>query len=168
MIMMKPALTSLLLLCLAPIPARARTFTDTQGRKLEAEVVAVQQGQVRIRRADGKEFTLPVTTFIPADQAYLQQWKPAAKPDPAAAKDAKAEERKANRALEDSVFPKWRDGIAFGWKAKPTLKLASNDAELGKHVETDADHALTRAAIYQATDRYDKDHRPHARADLIT
>jgi hypothetical protein len=191
-------------------------------------VVAVQQGQVRIRRADGQEFTLPVTTFSAADQAFLQQWKPAAapagaaaKPDPAATKDAKAEERKANRALEDSVFPKWRDGVAFGWKAKPTLKLASNDAELGKHVEAvfeqvcqaaglqagganlvlevhlgpldeikklraaettpaaergaiayyaevDAEHALTRAAIYQSTDRYDKDHRPHARADLIT
>jgi hypothetical protein len=39
-------------------------------------VVAVQQGQVRIRRADGKEFTLPVTTFSAADQAFLQQWKP--------------------------------------------------------------------------------------------
>lgn len=226
---MKPLLLILTVFHLASLQADARTFTDTQGRKLEAEVVAVQQGQVRIRRADGKEFTLPVATFIPADQAYLQQWKPAAapanapaaKPDPADAKDAKAEERKANRALEDSVFPKWRDGIAFGWKAKPTLKLTSNDAELGKHVETvfeqlcqaaglqagganlvlevhlgtldeiktlraaettpaaergaiayyvetDADHALTRAAIYQATDRYDKDHRPHARADLIT
>jgi hypothetical protein len=56
--------------------ASARTFTDAQGRKLEAEVVAVQQGQVRIRRADGQEFTLPVTTFSAADQAFLQQWKP--------------------------------------------------------------------------------------------
>jgi hypothetical protein len=216
------------LIFLASLQADARTFTDAQGRKLEAEVVAVQQGQVRIRRADGQEFTLPVTTFSAADQAFLQQWKPpaapagaAAKPDPAAAKDAKAEERKANRALEDSVFPKWRDGVAFGWKAKPTLKLTSNDAELGKHVETvfelvcqaaglqagganlvlevhlgpldeikklraaettpaaergaiayyaevDAEHSLTRAAIYQSTDRYDQDHRPHAKADLIT
>jgi hypothetical protein len=224
---MKSALLPCLVLAFAS-HLSARTFTDSQGRKLEAEVVAVQQGQVRIRRADGQEFTLPVTTFSAADQAFLQQWKPAAapagaaaKPDPAATKDAKAEERKANRALEDSVFPKWRDGVAFGWKAKPTLKLASNDAELGKHVEAvfeqvcqaaglqagganlvlevhlgpldeikklraaettpaaergaiayyaevDAEHALTRAAIYQSTDRYDKDHRPHARADLIT
>jgi len=56
----------------------ARTFTDTSGRKLEAEVLGVQQGQVRIRRVDGNEFTLPVTNFSAADQTYLQQWKPAA------------------------------------------------------------------------------------------
>lgn len=226
---MKPFSRFAVTFWLAVVSLHARTFTDTQGRKLEAEVVAVQQGQVRIRRADGKEFTLSVTTFIPADQAFLQQWKPAAapanapaaKPDPAAAKDAKAEERKANRALEDSVFPSRRDGVAFGWKAKPALKVTSNDAELGKHVETvfaqvceaaglqagepnltlevhlgpleeikklraaetnpaaergaiayyayvDEAHALTRAVIYQATDRYDQDHRPHAKADLIT
>ncbi|MFN0078899.1 MAG: hypothetical protein ACKVY0_20760 [Prosthecobacter sp.] len=58
--------------------ADARIFTDTAGRKLEAEVVAVQQGQVRIRCADGMEFTLPVTNFSAADQTYLQQWKPPA------------------------------------------------------------------------------------------
>lgn len=64
--------------CCLVFQADARTFTDTAGRKLEAEVVAVQQEQVRIRRADGKEFTLPVTNFSAADQTYLQQWKPPA------------------------------------------------------------------------------------------
>ncbi len=52
---MKSALLSCLLLAFAShLPAR--TFTDAQGRKL----VAVQQGQVRIKRVDGQEFTLPV------------------------------------------------------------------------------------------------------------
>jgi hypothetical protein len=80
--LMKSTLLACLLLA-STSHLSARTFTDIQGRKLEAEVVAVQQGQVRIKRADGQEFTLPVTTFSAADQAFLQQWKPAAAPQPA-------------------------------------------------------------------------------------
>ncbi|MEZ5385211.1 MAG: hypothetical protein R3F13_06830 [Prosthecobacter sp.] len=53
----------------------AREFTDPQGRKLEAEITAAGGGQVTMKRAsDGVVFTVPVTTFSPADQKYINQW----------------------------------------------------------------------------------------------
>lgn len=100
------ALPTAVFFCLA-FQAAARIFTDTVGRKLEAEVLGVQQGQARIRRADGKEFTLPVTNFSAADQTYLRQWKPTATipatpaaPDTAPAAPANAREAAAAKVKE--------------------------------------------------------------------
>ena len=53
----------------------ARTFTDKNGRAMEAEIVAKQGDQVRIKRADGQQFTVPATTFSPADQDYIKTWQ---------------------------------------------------------------------------------------------
>ena len=71
-------------------------YLEEEVRRRTREVVAIQDGQVRIKRTDGKEFTLPVTTFVPADQAYLQQWKPAAASTPPAAVPGKAAAAPAN------------------------------------------------------------------------
>jgi formylglycine-generating enzyme required for sulfatase activity len=50
----------------------SHVFTNTKGQKLEATVVAFQDGQVTIRRrSDGKEFTLPLSGLIATDQAYV-------------------------------------------------------------------------------------------------
>lgn len=157
---MKTYMKLFLLLLLLGSSVFARTFTDAQGRKLEAEVVAVQQGQVRIRRADGKEFTLPVTTFVPADQAYLQHWKPAAAPANAPT-TAPANAREAAKAkvqefpngdvvIPDESLPEMPeagddDPLAlslcqflvkyYGWKADPAeaLKGTENLDDFEKH-----------------------------------
>ncbi|MBK8037618.1 MAG: hypothetical protein IPK22_10835 [Verrucomicrobiaceae bacterium] len=139
---MKPAFTLLLGLALILPSAFARTFTDNAGRKVEAELVAVENDTIRIRRADGQVFTLPLATLSAADQTFVQQWKakapmaaPAGAKPAAAAKDAEAEQRRMLRILEDCVLPKWHDGNALRWEALPTLRLNSKDPELGKFVE---------------------------------
>lgn len=71
------------LACLLASPAPAREFTSADGRKIEAEVVSVKGEEATIRRSDGKEYTLGIALFCPADQAFLRSWKPAA-PGPAA------------------------------------------------------------------------------------
>lgn len=53
-----------------------RTWTDVQGRKIEARVLAVDltKETVRIERADGATFELPLLRFSPADRVYAKVW----------------------------------------------------------------------------------------------
>lgn len=68
-----------LLLMASSAQAETRTLTDTQGRKIEADVIAVEGDQVRICRADGQTFNLPMDRLVEADQKALRAW---AKPQP--------------------------------------------------------------------------------------
>ena len=64
-------------LCLvAAVPAlSAHEFTDLQGRKLEAEIVAAGGGQVMLKRAaDGRTFSVAPTSFTAADQKFISDW----------------------------------------------------------------------------------------------
>lgn len=65
-----------LLLCLIVTSALAapRTWTDTQGRSLQAEYISSDAVTVTLRIA-GKEHQIPITRFSPADQAWIAQQK---------------------------------------------------------------------------------------------
>lgn len=57
------------------LPLFAYEFTDLQGRKLNAEIVSADAGQVTLKRApDGRVFSVPVTTFSAADQKHIADW----------------------------------------------------------------------------------------------
>jgi len=72
---MKQILCAVLAMVLGASNGWAREFTDTMGRKLEAEIVTLGGGQVTLKRAaDGKEFTVPVTTFSAADQDFIRAY----------------------------------------------------------------------------------------------
>ncbi|WP_309386295.1 C39 family peptidase [Cerasicoccus frondis] len=75
---MKPLrLLIALQLLLWPTLALAYTFTDTQGRTLEAEIVNYQGGDsVTIKRADGQVFDLPLERLSSVDQEYVRNWSP--------------------------------------------------------------------------------------------
>ena len=65
----------LLVLSLGTTLGQGREFTDTQGRKLEAEIMALDGNQVTLKRAsDGKLFTVPATTFSAEDQAFIRDY----------------------------------------------------------------------------------------------
>lgn len=56
-----------------------RTWTDNQGRAIQARLVEIlPDGTVKIERADGQMFNLPVAKLSAADQAYVAAQKPAA------------------------------------------------------------------------------------------
>jgi hypothetical protein len=61
--------------------AELRTFTNAQGKAIQARLVAVNGSIVTIAMANGQEFTLGINTFSAADQAYIKS----APPPPAAA-----------------------------------------------------------------------------------
>ncbi len=55
-----------------------RTFTNAQGKEIQARFVALSGDQVTIEMAGGQKYTLAVTQFSAADQDYVKQ--AAAKP----------------------------------------------------------------------------------------
>lgn len=50
-----------------------RTFTNAQGKAIQARFVALSGDQVTIEMAGGQKFTLAVSQFSTADQDYIQQ-----------------------------------------------------------------------------------------------
>lgn len=66
-------LASLCLLAVVGLPAHE--FTDLQGRKLDAEILAASGGQVMLKRAsDGRAFNVAASTFTAADQKFISDW----------------------------------------------------------------------------------------------
>ena len=76
-------LSPLLILLLAQLfstMVEARVFTNKQGREIDAEIISVASPEVKIKRADGKVFTMLIDTFTDEDQAFIRTWKPAGAP----------------------------------------------------------------------------------------
>ncbi len=56
---------------LATLPCRARTWTDVDGRKIEAELLEPGKSEVTLQLANGKTAKVPVARLSPEDQAFL-------------------------------------------------------------------------------------------------
>lgn len=54
--------------------AEMRTFTDAQGRTVQAELIDASATTARIRRADGQSFDIPLETLSAADRAFVEAW----------------------------------------------------------------------------------------------
>jgi hypothetical protein len=53
-----------------------RSWTDATGQhRIEAELVAVKQGWVRLKRASGEAVSLPIARLSKPDQDYVAQWQ---------------------------------------------------------------------------------------------
>ena len=78
------ALGTLLLLCGgfaagAASPKEKNSFREwesTDGRSLEARIVSVEAEVVRMERADGEVFDIPIRRFIPAERERILAWSP--------------------------------------------------------------------------------------------
>jgi len=70
-------LVSLLLLgCQLPACAEDfRLWTDSSNRRLEAALVDVRDGEVTLKKRDGKVLPIGVINLGPADQDYIKKWK---------------------------------------------------------------------------------------------
>jgi|688.fasta_scaffold64046_2 hypothetical protein len=52
---------------------KPRVFKDDQGRRIEAELVTLENDQVGIRK-DGRKFTLPLSRFSAEDRKFIIDW----------------------------------------------------------------------------------------------
>ena len=58
----------------AAVLAEERTWTDKTGKfKVSAELVEVQDGKALLRRADGKEISVPLERLSDADQQFVKE-----------------------------------------------------------------------------------------------
>lgn len=74
--MIRPFIIHLALLAMTTSPGRSaeRTFTDTSGRTLVAELKSVDEDKITIRRSDGRVFTLALEKLSAEDRAHVQEW----------------------------------------------------------------------------------------------
>ncbi|MCB1088505.1 MAG: hypothetical protein KDM63_15820, partial [Verrucomicrobiae bacterium] len=57
------------------LPSEARTFTSVDGRTIEADLVDVAGETAKIKRSDGTEFALPVSSLSPSDREFIEKWE---------------------------------------------------------------------------------------------
>lgn len=78
---------------------QARVWTDTTGRTVEADFIAIDHDHVKIKRqADGQIFSLPINRLSETDQAFLREQTSA---------EAKAERKKAAPARKPFDGLQW-------------------------------------------------------------
>lgn len=64
--------------CLATASGMAReigVFKDTKGRKITAELQMIRDGNITLKRSDGKVFSIPLETLCEEDKAYALDWE---------------------------------------------------------------------------------------------
>ncbi|HTB62894.1 MAG TPA: hypothetical protein VK737_04830, partial [Opitutales bacterium] len=66
------------------------TFTDPTGKTIAGEILSVKNGEVVVRRTDGKAFSLDVQTLSAEDLGYVNAWRatPAVPQDAVATTDS--------------------------------------------------------------------------------
>jgi hypothetical protein len=80
-----------------------RTFTNTAGKAIQARLVGFEGANATIEMATGQRFTLAVTQFSAADQAYIKQAAATLAPATAAPATATAYKPGPNDKLEPAV-----------------------------------------------------------------
>lgn len=54
---------------------QGRTFTDAQGRTIEADLISVTGETARVRKKDKTEFELPLAKLSDADREFVKKWE---------------------------------------------------------------------------------------------
>ena len=52
-----------------------RSFESTDGRTLRARILSVEGDTVRVERADGRTFSVPIARFRKSDRARIREWR---------------------------------------------------------------------------------------------
>ncbi len=133
-------LLAALLLCAGLAPAR--TWTSVSGATVEAEFDGFNDGQVRLKTADGRQFAIALDALSAEDQAYVQQQAPAeaAPPaEPAADAPAPAPKTEAKANAEAEAGPSFL-GVAY--EAVPPLEGDAVAALFGEALPDYAFYAI--------------------------
>jgi len=63
------------LLLLAPLSSAQREFTNSDGKKLQAEITTASETEVTLKKEkDGKDFTIPLARLSEEDQKFVAAW----------------------------------------------------------------------------------------------
>ncbi len=108
-------------------PAGSRSWTDIQGRKVEAEFGGVHADSVLLKMADGKIIPFAIAKLCAADQEFIKTQGAAAPPKVESDEPVKSRAGAVERLpLEKRTFP---DKIAVSPKAVDAKVVTENAAE---------------------------------------
>ena len=136
MVFRKVALASVFLSLVTLSPAEIRTWTSSNGKEIEAELLSFDKGKVHIRRtSDGKEFKMPASRLCQADRDFLKEMKAKA---PEEETSTAAIERKPVRPgmKRPAKFPNWE----AAWPERveidevPEMKTVEENEEKNRYV----------------------------------
>ena len=71
---MKTILLFLTLLTALPLSAEMRTFKNTKGEEIKAELVSATVDRAELKREDGKKFSVPLASLSEADRKWIAAW----------------------------------------------------------------------------------------------
>jgi thiol-disulfide isomerase/thioredoxin len=134
------AITLAILLVALPAAAEIRTWTDVSGKHtVEAEFVSLAAGNVKLRRPDGQEVTLPVDRLSSADRAYVKGQASASSTNPKTTGSRR--QSPAKPAAGDATLKAIRDTVERFYRDLRTTE------------RSDARSLLTEAAQKYASDK---------------
>ena len=114
-------LGSLLLCAVGGAEEAFRTFTSADGRKMEARLLMVSQGDVRIeRKGDLQHFKLQIERFSKEDQRFIKTWDEMKRLSREDALEVKIRRSRSDRDSKASISTKTKT-----WKAGYTIRVAN-------------------------------------------
>ncbi|NWK56188.1 hypothetical protein HW115_11250 [Verrucomicrobiaceae bacterium N1E253] len=81
--------------------AELHTFTNTEGKTIQAEITEVSSGKVKLKLSNGKNYTVPFAKLSEADQTYIKEWHEKNKGMPKPSHFRLEIDRKSSRVRED-------------------------------------------------------------------
>lgn len=58
-----------------PARAESRTFTNTKGEEIKAEMISATESRAELKRADGKTFSVALSSLSEADRKWIAEWR---------------------------------------------------------------------------------------------
>lgn len=100
------------------VPLHARTWTSTDGKKLQADFVSADETSVTIKRKkDGREFTLPLSKLSAKDQAFVKKKREEASNAPAPREAPESDHGKYKDLFKNKWVKGEHDGLKFQMQA---------------------------------------------------
>ncbi len=71
---MKTSLLLMALLCPPLVAAEMRTFRNTKGEEIKAEITGATATHAELKREDGRKFNVPLKTLSEEDRKWIAEW----------------------------------------------------------------------------------------------
>jgi hypothetical protein len=104
--------------------ADARTFTNTEGKKIDAELVGVENEAAILKLAGGRQAKVPLKSLSEGDQTYARKWQKENK-DRISASDVRLEIEKNSKRIKSTS-----SGGGGGRRGGSTTRKKSSTTEI--------------------------------------
>ncbi len=120
-----------------------RTLTNADGKKIEAELISMKDGKVRIM-ANRRVFEVPVASLSKEDQEFLASWKPAG------SEGEEGEEGEVASYYTELIFEDdfSKDGFGEQWTHYKSESVVKDGVLIGKTIDI-KDHAGVDAIRFE-------------------